>query len=101
MVLLRLMFVDRGGSAAGRKARVEGMGENEKAMERRRRERSMFLFEDGGGERFGQVEIRFEMACGMKNERVSAERRMSWYFGCRLYVLKNFAFQLGPFGLEA
>ena len=41
MLLLRLMFVDRGGSAAERKARVEGMRENEKEMERRMRERIM------------------------------------------------------------
>ena len=59
-MLLRLMFVDRGGSAAGRNARVEGMRENEKAMERRRRERSMVLFGCGGGTR-GLAE-RFEMA---------------------------------------
>lgn len=48
-MLLRLMLVDRGGSAAGRKARVEGIGEKMAVMKRRARERSI-VFVWGGGE---------------------------------------------------
>ena len=59
-MLLRLMFVDRGGSAAGRKARVGGIRESEKTMERRKRERNMVLFGCAGGTR-GLAE-RLEMA---------------------------------------
>ena len=75
-MLLRLMFVDRGGSAAGRKARVEGIRESEKAMERRKRELSMVLFGCGCGTR-GLAE-RFEMACGqcMKNEEVPLKHEL-------------------------
>ena len=53
MVLLRLMLVDRGGSAAGRKARVEGIGEKMAVMKRRARERSIVFVWGGGEEKFG------------------------------------------------
>ena len=63
MVLLRLMFVDRGGSAAGRNARVEGIRESERAIERRTSVRSMVLF-GCGGERCGR-----EMARGCRRRK--------------------------------
>lgn len=69
MVLLRLMFVDRGGSAAGRKARVEGMRESEKKMERRTRMRIMVLVERGW---WGELSLA-KLDCGTSKRKAKNE----------------------------